>query len=427
MFYIIENNKQLNELFETGYDKVFIEPVYYNDHIHPALNELSLLYIKPLNGDKGYVLCLDHTEALSLNKTPITQILASYSEIYVRDRKKFVYFFPLTNLIDVSFNVPEFTEPTTAAHGFFYQRHGNKENVNKIIPLVKHYERCEAIFSKVKEYCVKLDTSKFNNKFTSAFFSIEKNGLKINKDVFNKYYDPNNEAFFIQNNTIYTQYHLYTTTRRPSNSFNGINFAALNKEDGCRKAFIPKNDYFVEIDVSSYHPTLAAQLVNYDFGDETPYQYFAKEANIDISEAKTLMFKQLYGGIYSDYESIEYFQLIKKHVDELWKKFKSDGYVECSISGHKFTKAIKDLNPQKLFNYTLQNLETSTNVLILWDIIKILKGKESEIVLYTYDSILIDYHEDDEILEDVKRVFEKYKLKVKLTKGNNYGEMAPLQ
>jgi hypothetical protein len=48
-FYIIENDEQLNELFKTGYDKVFIEPVYYNDNVHSALNRISLLYIKPLN------------------------------------------------------------------------------------------------------------------------------------------------------------------------------------------------------------------------------------------------------------------------------------------------------------------------------------------------------------------------------------------
>ena len=81
----------------------------------------------------------------------------------------------------------------------------------------------------------------------------------------------------------------------------------------------------------------------------------------------------------------------------------------------------------RLFNYTLQNLETSTNVCIVWDVIKLLKGKSTKIVLYTYDSILLDYDEDDEILEDIKNIFKKYKLKIKLTKGRNYGKMEPLQ
>jgi hypothetical protein len=423
MFFVVEIDEQLDELFNKDYDKVFIEPIYYNDYIHPSLNYLSLLYIKPLNNDKGYILCLNHSEALSLNKTPINALLASFKEIYVRDRKSFIYYFPLKNIVDISFDIPEYNEPTTPTHEFFYQRYGDLDNINTIIPAVKHYEKCELIFNKVKEYCFKRDNVKFNNKLTSVFFSIEKNGIKINKDVFYKFFEPNHELFSIQDNKIYTKYNLHTTTGRPSNSFNSINFAALAKDNGCRETFIPENDCFIEIDINAYHPTLAAHLVNYDFDNETPYQYFAREAGIEIDEAKILMFRQLYGGVYKEYQHIEYFQLIQKHIDKLWKTFKTNGFIECPISGHKITNNIKNINPEKLFNYTLQNLETSTNVLILWDIIKILKGKKTKIVLYTYDSILLDYDEEDGILEEIQQTFIKYNLRTKTTKGHNYGTM----
>jgi len=423
MFYIVETDTQLNELFNKGYKQIFIEPILYNDYIHPSLNRLSLLYLKPLNNDKGYIICLNHTEALQLQKTHINALLASFEEIHVRDRKSFIYFFPLNNIIDISFGTPEYVEPTTNAHEFFYTKHSDKEDINCIIPTTKHYEKCELIFDKVKNYCFKSDNSKFHNKLTSVFFAIERNGININKDKFTNFFDLNDEKYSLQNNSVYTQYNLYTTTRRPSNSFNGINFAALKKDDGCRESFIPKNDYFIEIDISAYHPTLAAQLVNYDFKDQTPYQYFAQEAGIEIDEAKLLMFRQLYGGIYKEYQYIEFFKLIQNHTNKLWELFNKEGFIECSISGHKFTKDLKDMNPQKLFNYSLQNLETSTNVYILWDIIKLLKGKLTKIVLYTYDSILIDYEEEDNLLEQIQQVFTKYKLKTKMTKGYNYGKM----
>jgi hypothetical protein len=427
MFYIVETTEQLNKLFEKGYDRVFIEPIYFNDNIHPALNHIALIYIKPLNNDKGYILNINHTEALHLDKTPINRLFNTFNEIYLRDRKSFIYFFPLTNTVDISFCTPEYVEPTTPAHSFFYTKYEDKENINILIPLVKHYEKCELIYDKIKEYCVKSDNNKFLNKLTTTFFSIERNGLKIDKYEFDKHFEPNNEVYFIHSNTVYSKYNLYTTTRRPSNSFNGINFAALGKDNGCRKSFVPKNDKFIEIDISAYHPTLAAQLVGYDFGSETPYEYFAKEADIDINEAKILMFRQLYGGIYKEYQYIEYFQLIQEHVNKIWNDFTSNGSIECPISGHKFTTDLKDINPQKLFNYTLQNLETSTNVCIVWDVIKLLKGKSTKIVLYTYDSILLDYNDEDEVLEDIKNVFKKYKLKIKLTQGYNYGKMVPLQ
>ena len=422
MFYIIETPEQLNEFFEIGYDKVFIEPILYNDHVHPALNHISLLYIKPLVNNKGYILCLNHNEALKLNKTPITNLLASFKEIYVRDRKSFIYVFPLKNLIDISFYTPEYVEPTTPTHETFYQNHGHRDNINTIIPLTKHYEKCELIFDKVKDY-FKTDNAKFNNKATSVFFAIERNGIKINKKQLDKHFELNNEHFNIQDDTIYTQYNLYTTTGRPSNSFNSINFAALAKENGCRKSFIPNNNRFIEIDISAYHPTLAAQLIGYDFGDETPYEYFAKEAGIEVSEAKILMFRQLYGGVYNEYKHIDFFQLIEEHVNKLWKEYTTYGYISCPISGHILTNDIKDINPQKLFNYTLQNLETSTNVCIVWDIIKLLKGKKTKIVLYTYDSILLDYHDEDDILDQIKEVFKKHNLRTKTTKGLNYDKM----
>jgi hypothetical protein len=422
MFYIIETPEQLDEFFNIGHDKVFVEPILFNDNIHPALNHISLLYIKPLVNDKGYILCLNHNEALKLNKTPITNLLASFKEIYVRDRKSFIYFFPLKNTIDISFYAPEYVEPTTPTHETFYQNHGHRDNVNTIIPLTKHYEKCELIFNKVKDY-FKTDNTKFNNKATSVFFAIERNGIKINKQQFDKYFELNHEHFSIQDDTIYTQYNLYTTTGRPSNSFNSINFAALAKENGCRKSFIPNNNRFIEIDISAYHPTLAAQLIGYDFGNETPYEYFAREAGIEVNEAKILMFRQLYGGIYNEYKYIDFFQLIEEHVNKLWKEYTTHGYISCPISGHILTNDIKDINPQKLFNYTLQNLETSTNVYIVWDIIKLLKGKKTKIVLYTYDSILLDYCDEDDIIEQIKEVFKKYNLRVKATKGLNYDKM----
>ena len=79
------------------------------------------------------------------------------------------------------------------------------------------------------------------------------------------------------------------------------------------------------------------------------------------------------------------------------------------------------MNPQKLFNYLLQNLETSLNVLILWDILKILRGKNTKLVLYVYDSFLLDVDKDElEVVEEIREVFKKYKLNIKEKKGTDY-------
>ncbi len=79
------------------------------------------------------------------------------------------------------------------------------------------------------------------------------------------------------------------------------------------------------------------------------------------------------------------------------------------------------MNPQKLFNYVLQNMETSVNVEILYRILNILKGKNTKLVLYTYDSFLFDVDNNEiEVLEQIKEVFNKLKLQIKSKHGLNY-------
>ena len=79
------------------------------------------------------------------------------------------------------------------------------------------------------------------------------------------------------------------------------------------------------------------------------------------------------------------------------------------------------MNPQKLFNYLLQNLETAVNVRILWEIIKLLQKKKTKLVLYTYDSFLLDLdNKEEKLVEEVLKIFKKYKLQVKLNYGSNY-------
>ena len=250
---------------------------------------------------------------------------------------------------------------------------------------------------------------------------IETSGIKINKEEFEKHFSIDDPEYSIQDNIIYTQYNLNTTTSRPSNRFNGINFAALNKENGCRKSFIPSNDYFAEIDISAYHPTLLSKLVKYEF--KAPiYESFASYAGVSILEAKELMFKQLYGNIYKKYEDWDFFIKIKEYKDKLWEDFNNNGFVTVPISNYRLEKdTLKNMNPQKLLNYILQGYETASNVKIIWDVLKILRGKNTKIVLYTYDAILLDIDNSEEnILEDIKEVFKKYNLNIKINQGYDY-------
>jgi hypothetical protein len=246
--------------------------------------------------------------------------------------------------------------------------------------------------------------------------AIERNGIRINREKFKSHFHD------VDGEYVYTQFNYKTLTGRPSNKFNGVNYAALNKENNSRESFIPRNDHFVEFDIGAYHPTLLAKLVGYDFGGEDIHSSFAKMYGVDYKKAKELTFKQLYGGVFDQYKELEFFKKVQVYTDKLWEEFNEKGWIECPISKHRFVKEkLGEMKPQKLLNYVLQNLETAMNVHILWEIIKVLRNKKTKIVLYTYDSFLFDVSKEEEgILDEIKELFNKHKLQIKTCHGSNY-------
>jgi hypothetical protein len=422
MYWLIEDIDQLTSFYNLGYKEAFIEVIPFNDRIHPVRNSVSLVYIRPLLATKGFMLGVSHSETLNEISQHITAILQKFDVLYCRDKKEILHYFPLKHLLDITPPPHPYIRSTTPTHDLFYRNHGKNIEINKIIPIVKHYEICEQTYNDLKLNIEKPSTPYsefFNNKVTLVFNAIERNGLRINKSEFENHFYP------IENDFVYTQYNLKTTTTRPSNKFNGVNYAALNKENGCRKSFIPRNDKFVEIDISAYHPSLAARLIDYVFPVDDIHAHFAALYKVDYAKAKELTFKQLYGGVFESYKNIDFFKKSQVYIEKNWEQFENTGSIEVPISGYKIEKNnVGEMNPQKLFNYLLQGYETAQNILILWDMLRILMGKNTKLVLYTYDSFMLDVdNKEIEILEDIRDIFKKYKLNIKEKSGANYGDL----
>ena len=86
------------------------------------------------------------------------------------------------------------------------------------------------------------------------------------------------------------------------------------------------------------------------------------------------------------------------------------------------------MNPNKVFNYKVQLLETENNIRILNTLLPEIENGEyaSRLVLYNYDSFLIDFDKEDglDYLKKVKGILEqggKYPTKVSM--GDSYHEM----
>ena len=419
MFYIIEKEEQLQHI--PPFDKCFVHVITNNNNYHPAIAEVSLVYVKPFNS-KGYIFCINHTESLSLKWQPIKKFL-SEKELYAIDAKYTKYFLS-GKINDATFNHGskfDFSacEPTIITN--FYSEHSSLKNINELIPISKHYEYCENIYDVVKSYLIK--NNEFIYKTIDVFFKIEKKGIKLDKKCFIEYHEEHlTPHFSVKQGVIYTLYNLYTLTGRPSNAFNGINFAALNKENGERSCFIPHNDLFIEVDFQGYHPRLIGELVEWHFpNDRNTYKMLGQLLGVTQQEAKELTFKQLYGGVWSEYKDKPFFKQVDMFVDELWETIQYSGYIDTP-SGKRFKlKDIDNPNPQKVLNYYIQNYETSQNVLQLYALFNEFRPLKSRIVLYTYDSVLIDVAREES--QKINDIIAKLQYPVRIKTGNNYNEL----
>ena len=236
---------------------------------------------------------------------------------------------------------------------------------------------------------------KFNNHtLTNVFFEIESNGIKVDKQCFIDSYGANLSypQLNLSKGRIYSQYNLYTQTGRPSNTYNSINFAALDKNNGERSCYRPTNDKFVEFDIQGYHPRILGDMIDFNFGDKNTYETLSELLGVSAQEAKELTFKQLYGGVWKEYRNQPFFRDIVTLTDGIWDEYQ---YGKQYATRNRIFTLDKDMTQSKLLNYIIQSHETSNNVVMLDNILNYLRDKQTKLVLYTYDAFLFDYAEED--------------------------------
>jgi hypothetical protein len=402
MFWILETEDQIEKFISKDFKEVFIDIIPISKTLHPTQNNVSIIYIRPINHIKGYIVGSCHNDIKNVNINLLQTLLNTFDIIYTLDKKDFLYYFIHKNIIDLNFisklNLETISLPIYDSLD------------NNIVPLSKLYEISDFKYEQIRHLFTKPVNKFYNNQYTKVFFWVEQNGLPI-KDGF-----------------LYTKFNLNTTTTRPANSFNGINFMALPKDSEIKKQIIPHNDILVEFDISAYHVILASKLIGYDFGGIDIHSHFSKLYNTDYKKAKELTFKQLYGGVFEEYKNLEFFKKIEIYQDNLWDTFQYQGWIECPISSHKFYKNdLENMNPQKLFNYLLQNFETANNVTILTKIIKLLKSKKTTIIHYVYDSFLFDVDKTEKnLIEEIQNVFLEENLQIKISYGKSYDSLKSL-
>ena len=434
MFYIVEQESKLESLERLARLGMYVEVIPTNFYYHPKLTSTVAVYVRLIGSEHGHIIPIDHDEGLNVSKDRIYRILSSASKLYTLDKKNLLYYFNLQDAIDVSllYSMTKY-ERLEYSHDFsyFYNKHSSVKNINQLIPISKLHESCEKTYEKIKDI-LNLDIPSgfdfYNKTATNVFYLLEQSGLGVYYDNFIEMFKPRNPLFNITNNSVLTSYNLNNVTSRPTNAFNSVNFAAIPKSEQHRKCFHPTGDYFVELDFDGYHLRLLCEQIGYPLSDESAHkqlakQYFNKEeiTEEEYDKAKQINFHAIYGKIPEKYAFLDVFEKIDGFIKGLWTEYETNGRVLAPISNKPFTKALKDMNPQKLMNYIMQSLETSRNILILKEALRFLKDKKTKLVLYTYDALLLDFHKEDgkETLEKLQEILEeggKYPIKVKYSK-----------
>ena len=152
MFWLIENTDQLKGFYNKGYKEAYIEVIPYSYKTHPVTNKISLVYVHPLDAHKGYIISINHSESMPLNSEYIAELINSYDTLYVWGKKEFLHYYVHKNIIDISLSSPEYEMETTKAHQILQQRAKDKLDINKIVPIVKHYETCEKNYNNLKQH-----------------------------------------------------------------------------------------------------------------------------------------------------------------------------------------------------------------------------------------------------------------------------------
>ena len=409
---IVNTHTLFNQLKQHIQTKPFVLLQIYSDvKAHPQENRVSCYYVD--FQDEQYIVPIHHTEKYSLDYK--AEVIQTDQTIYVSDIKKYKH-----NTLVISKDVRDmnwsyylqhnkpydFEQHLTGAHHHYNRLHYNKDDVNDLVPLVKHIEYLEPIAKNLYQSYEEHDQTTL-----LTLQDIERHGLRTYEKM------------------VYSEYNPYTSTGRPSNRFGGMNFAALNKSDGSRKEFISRfnNGVLVEMDFDAYHLRLIGEIVDYKFPKGSVHEHMGKLYGLPYEEAKALSFKYLYGGITDEVSDNPFFSKVNDYIKLLWQDFQTNNFVESYIYSRRiYRKNLQDMNPNKLFNYMIQLMETENNIEILNRLQPKLEQYNSKLVLYNYDAFLFDFDTKDglDFLNMVKQTIEcGGKYPVKIGKGVNYHDM----
>ncbi len=401
-------------------ETAYVYPVAVDAFLHPVQNKLSSLHFLFDDGT-SYTVSVNHPDAPHFT----IDISHAYKlvTLYQKELKQLI---TTGDVIDLA-TMLHMNGVEIPTHRDYYtmmirqiKNQFKFKNLHYSIPLTSWVESAEAFLQLTKNLYQQYKETEYTDAFSfinqitiPTLTDIEKSGLWTS-----------------DKKMVYSDYNIYTATGRPSNAFGGINFAALNKNDGTREKFISRfceNGTLVQFDYEAFHLRLAAHIIGYQLPETSVHTFLAKQYyetdNITdemYEESKARTFALMYGQT-DDVGGVEFFQKLKGYSSDLWEEYRNNGYV-LSGTGRRIT--IPDPSKNKVFNYMMQLTETEVAISRVEDVCSFLGMKESKVILYTYDAILLDVHNDElDSMENVSNLLSVGGYPVRQYRGHNYNNL----
>ena len=420
---VVESNKEIEHFMQMWENNPsIVVPIWCDLEKHPMNNDLAFLFVRIENTD--FILIYNHIDG----KSHHLDLSTSTQPKWVWNKKGLLQTDTnIQNIFDISnynfFEGGKIIPDEVQNQSFIshYTRMGVRENLGKIAPLMKWNEYLKSFIDKFN-----LPTpskSWIDDTMIPLLSDIERYGCRVDEKKFIDRYP--NATKHLKGNTLYTEYNPYTVTSRPSNRFGGINFSALNKKDGTREVFVPKEGHiFLQMDYDAYHPRIIGKLIKYDLPKTSVHQWLADQYEVDYSESKGITFQLLYGGIPEEFDSIPYYKKVREYIEVLWKESSKKGYLSTHNRDIPLS-SIEGVNPQKVFNYLLQATETELNMGIMKKMLEFIKQTDIELTLYTYDSFLFSFPLDTpkEHALKLKEIAESFGFPIKVDWGTDYSKI----
>jgi len=395
---------------------------------HPCRNTLAVIAVR--SGDETYIIPVSHNDAgnnvMSLDR--FRTVVANHT-IFTNDIKSYIqYIGTHHNLVQI--NKHNLSDRERRAAPYLYPIGGTIRNAYQTIPLT-------IIAGWMAQDVAELADGTqcgmyFNDTYLPTLARLEASGICVDRNIMTTLYPAVVKRHLTDNNLIYSYYNPFTSATRASNAWAGINFSALEKHSDARRMIVSRftDGHLISMDFDAYHLRLIANMMDVSvpltsLHKELAKQYYkTDETTSEQYEAgKQKTFELIYGKTDETYD-IELFKAIKLLKMSVWNKYLEMGVLELATG---VSVSVTDAYPSKVFNYFIQSLEVFNTISRLQKILDYLETKQSKLILYTYDSILLDVHPDEDVSEIIPMLecnsnYERI-YPVRIYSGTNYDSM----